>query len=454
MENQELQTQPKPVNLIENTINELINTKVIIDNITTKVKLRHSQGQKLLKAFSDSGGEMTAEFNERMNKYLIANNETFKEVEEERVLVTAPLDLLKKEILARPAAIDIKKQGTPAYICQQLMNSFAETIAKAEKERLLQIELQKKRDNAIIELRANIEREMYAHINNFTKAKKTDLSAWFKDISLITFDEKSQHILKFVFNYKITDFNTFKYSGNRYPELIDAETFGKILIELSEAIYPQEAAKYTIEMCELRDSLVMQLPAKKAELESVAAFQKEQELQRIENERIAKEQLTANAARQAELKEQQEANEKKQREAIAEQTRINNEKIERERKEVERLAFEQREKEKQQQIAIETKSESAKVVSMFNSASEESQVDLSKQMKEGYEIEVLGAAGLMALFQNWFEHNKFTLDLKKLPKWLDTIINFAEKQATKDDNLILPSTLLKYKPIYKAKIQK
>lgn len=448
---QPAQAPSQEVSIIDNALDEVKQVKEVLRSNQTRVAKAIEIGRKIMADLKANGGKMTPELFERMKKYQINCSSAKTDFNEARKPHTTALNLIIKAFTECENALDNSKPGTVAAEIQKIMNDYAADIHKQEQERQRLIKLQQDKEQEAINLKAECKKRLLTFFGAHLQEKKLMLNSYFNATTLATFDERSEYMKVTEPVYAYAHFQTFSHGlVGRMHTPAEIETLFRNVIEPS---FTELAEQYKKEMSELKMFLIDRLPSKKQELESIKAQEEEMERQRQEQERIRQQQQQANNEQERQrLQAQQQENERKQRELEAERKRQAEEQRQREENERQRLEAEAQQRQQEQQQEIESKKAVEQTMSLFNGEVATASTTIEKpETRTGYEIEVLGVAGWMEIFRQWFTIKGMTLDNEKIAGTkLDSMKTYCEGLANKDESKKIQSGFLRYNETFKA----
>ncbi len=289
---------------------------------------------------------------------------------------------------------------------QELRNAWATTkmLAKQEEERIARLKLEK--DKELIEIRRTTEILISGFFNECLSKTKSAIVEFFNELTLENIDNAdgilSTTSTKFDVRYEMP--TTIKL-GMELKHASEEEVNG-IIKELLSADYSVKKREYSTELEGVLKEYRDKLPSKKTELQAIA---------------------NANAE------------EKQKLEAAA---------LQRQQEEADKLRKQQEEREKKAQEDAAINASAATAGAMIDASVASSE---TPNVKEGYSIQLKSNAGYLLLVQFWFEKEGKTLATDKFEKiTFDRVKRFCEAYAAKNEEFI-QSTLIEYKPVYKAK---
>lgn len=409
-----------------------------------------SFGQSLIDTYNKTG-EMTPELDAKFKDYLIKVADLNKDLKSKREIYTKTFDLIREQFTSVENAIDIKKQDTIIYDIQKIRNDYATAIALAEKNRLAEIAKQEAKKQEIITLRAELEKQFNSYFNKYLTDKKLQLNGIFNDITLNTFNEKSEWLTNLKFAYDLKHLASFRYAGTC---TLDDKEFIDLFNETLNPLGVKAQETYKLEMLDLQAQLIELLPSKRNELVTAFEFEQEQIKAKAEQERIELEQKTANEAQMKLLEAQKKENDRKIQEAKERQEFEDKARLQREQEEKARIEADAKAKELKQRQEIEAKAETDKVLSLFDSEMQVADKSELPKSKEGFESSLVNSAGALELFMYWFNNEGSKWDIERLSKKLEWIFTYANKQALKNEKVTSNFKMVKFTPVFKADTRK
>lgn len=382
------------------------NMSKTLESNKTRASKGVAYGKSILSEIQDKG--MSAEMDEKCNKYLVLCRTAVKEMQEERKPFTVFLDTIKKEFTAAENFLDVTKQGTEAFQIQIHRNEFVTQLKKEEAQKKKEAAAKLAKDQEAIDNRTVFESQLSKYLQNYIASQKISLQNSFNAITLDNFNDKSEKLKALKAKYpkehfdKFSPFFTNEYHSKEELVQIQNEMFKKQDLNILAGVVEGEINAFIKE-------LIDKLPSLKLELERIAKAG-EEEKKRLELEKVARE-----------------AKEKADAEAKA--------KLDAEKKEAELQA---------QNMAQKTEAMMNNEVELFESSAE------SPEVRTGFKINILHHAGAMEIIAFWFENEGKNLTITELEK--KSILQmkaFCEKMAFKIGEKI-ESKYLSYVPVYKA----
>lgn len=405
---------------------------------------------------------------ERSNKFLVNCNAGKSEMEDNRKAITQLMDEVKKMFTAEEAKMDVKKGEIPLQV-QNRRNQYAKTELEYQEKKRKEAEAKAAKAKEEAEIRAAVKNSIATVLIDFLARKKQTVTDAFNKITLADYDSKSAGLQAMSCVFPVVKLDELLFSVSR------PATYRHNAVEVDTIVSQEKAAydfnafynEYGRRLTELKQSLIDRLPAKKQELD--------------EQKRLADE---AEAERQAELKRQQEAEQRRQQEMAkakdeAERKRKEQEAEAERKREADRLAAmerdaeekrlaaiaEQQRREKEEADRLAAEAEAAKkkagedaeiskaagvAQALFDETSEAAVTSPAPEVRSGFDIKVLGAAGWVEIFTFWFQREGVTMSVEDIGnKKLDQMKKFVEKVANKSGEKI-ESKYLRYETDVKS----
>lgn len=366
-------------------------------------------GSSLLSQIEASG--MTDDLDRRCADYIDKARRTLRAMNERRAPVTKLFDEVRSQFTAMENMIDPGKSGNVVSLIQQHRNSFATMKHKqAEQERqqeLLRRQRQQAHDGFIRDVEDDYKRALNASIARAIDA----LSALNKSLTLANFDSVSATIRSFAVSLP-DNWATTTPSSVHIPALLTDIT-DSLRSERKKHLadmLPHLAEQYAFEVGDFRDSLVDALPARKEELERIAAA------------------------------------------SADEATRLQQEIAAREAAEMTRLEQERKRKEDEARAAQAVKAQAGELTGLF----EQSAVAAAPayELKTSVKLHAvpLSAEGVLALVSFWWSKEGQYLPVDELCKIFKKPIAFCDKVANDKNNPEkVSSAFVRYDEEIKAK---
>lgn len=389
------------------TQNQLQEVIVSGSEILQKSELRVSKaisvGDKLLKEIQDQG--MSAELDERCNKFLVNCRNAKSEIEAQRKPITAFFDTIRKQFTEIEGKLDPKKSETLPTAIQYYRDGYVKKLRQEEeaKQKLAQDKLDK--ENEIIDIKSSLENQLSAYVQNHVLERKQKLQNSFNAITLEVFEAKSKALKTLLISYDRAHFDSF--SPNYLRKHVTQEETTVLLNDfIALKSFDLIAAVIVQEIQSFKKELIDRLPSLKISLEEMAKAGAEEQ-KRLTDEKAARE-----ADAEAKIKEDAEAKIKEDAEAT----------------EVKKVA--------DQTNAM-----------MSGLAVSEAEIP---QTRDGYKIVLLHQSAAAEIFTFWFQREGMNLTIEEIEKKsIGQMKAFCEKVGHKSGDMIV-SKNVKYESVYKA----
>ncbi len=381
----------------------IVSGSEILQTSTIRVDKALSVGENIIQAIKEQG--MSAELDERANKFLVNCRTAKNDIEIQRKPITTFFDEIRKRFTETEGKLDSKKADTVVSKIQAYRDAYVKKLRdeEAEKQRLAQLKLDK--DNELIDIKTSIETQLSEHVNNHVLERKQKLQSSFNNITLENFAEKSRGLKTLAITYDKSHFDSF---SPNYPrkQVTESEFIDLVTVIESSKDFTLIAAVVVGEIEKFKNELIEKLPSLKTSLDEMAIAGAE------ESKRLADEKEKRETA----------AAEKLKTDAIA-KAKANAEALE------------------VQKIADQTNA------MMDNMAIVDS---VAPETKDGFKITLLNKTAVAEIFTFWFQREGMTLTIDELEKKsIGQMKAYCEKVGHKSNDMIV-STNLKYEPVYKA----
>ena len=390
--------------ITQNQLQEVIvSGSEILQTSAVRVDKALTVGENILNAIKEQG--MSAELDERANKFLVNCRTAKNDIEVQRKPITAFFDSIRKQFTETEGKLDPKKADTVVYKIQAHRDAYVKKLRdeEAEKQRVAQLKIDK--DNEVIDIKASLETQLSEYVQNHILERKQKLQNSFNNITLDNFEEKSKGLKTLVVGYDKAHFDSFspnyarKYHTQEETSVILNEFMNSKDFNLISAVVVQELQKF-------KQELIEKLPSLKTSLDDMAKAGAE------EAKKLADEKAKREADAEAKLKADADAKKKADAEAL-----------------------------ELQKIADQTN------VMMDNMVITES---VAPETRDGYKITLLNKTAVAEIFTFWFQREGMTLTLEELEKKsIAQMKAYCEKVGHKSNDMIV-STNLNYEPVYKA----
>lgn len=375
----------------------------ILQSSALRVEKALTVGENIIKAIHEQG--MSAELDERANKFLVNCRTAKNDIETQRKPITAFFDSIRKQFTETEGKLDPKKTDTVVYKIQSHRDAYVKKLRdeEAEKQRLAQAKLDK--DNELIDIKSSLETQLSEYVQTHILERKQKLQNSFNGITLETFVEKSKALKTLVISYSRQHFDLFspnycrKFHTQDETSVLLDEFMKSKDFELIAAVVVREIQKF-------KSELIEKLPSLKTSLDEMAKAG-EEEKKRLEAEK---------AKREADAEAKMKADAAAKAKADAE--------------------------------ALELKKTADQTNAMMNNMVLTDSV--APETRDGYKITLLNKTAIAEIFTFWFQREGMTLTLEELQKKsIAQMIAYCEKVGHKSNDMIV-SVNLKYEPVYKA----
>lgn len=396
------------VTVIDRSLEVIATGGQILLSNTTRVDKALQIGDKILSDIEAAGGILTPELDTRCLNYLANCSKAIKEMNDARKPITQMMDKLKGLFTEQEGRLDNKKPESKAATIQKYRDAYALKLQQEEDERRRQAEIEAKKNDEAINLRAECERRLQDYFLGHLTSKKQWLNTVFNSIGNILedFDKDAEAFKTAVLVYDWQHFSDFSFT---YPAIHHTSVEVKnIVINVTAGRFEEFAAQYNTEIAEFHQQLITYLPSRKNELESLAKADDEQRKQ-IE----------------------------------AEQQR-------RQQEDEARIQREQEESRKAAEQQIELKASQDSVNNLFDKEAAIAVSVPKPEARNGFDIEILHPGAWPLIFQLWYTEEGSKLPIDKSEKvTLKAMKTFCESYAKKYGTKI-ESQYLKYNSAVKA----
>ncbi|WP_141672809.1 hypothetical protein [Flavobacterium crassostreae] len=375
----------------------------VLKSSELRVSKAISVGNKLLAEIQENG--MSAQLDERANKFLVNCRTAKTDIENQRKPITAFFDTIRKQFTEIEGKLDPKKaEALPAAI-QFYRDDYVKQIKakEAEKQRIAQMKIDKEKE--IIDIKSSLEIQLSKHVNNHISDRKQKLQDSFNNINLQNFAEKSKALKTLAIEYQRSHYDLFSPNWSR--KLVTQEETTELLNAFIESKdFDLIAVVVVDEIRKFKDELIEKLPSLKTSLDEMAKAGEE------EQKRLAAEKSKREAAAQAKIKSDAEIKNKADAEAA------------------------------------EIKKTADQTNAMMNNL--ELNDTVAPEARDGFKLKLLNKTAIAEIFTFWFQREGITLTLEELEKKsIAQMKAYCEKVGHKSGDLIV-SENLKYEPVYKA----
>lgn len=387
--------------------------------------------------------------------------------QEDMMEIRKPYTQLIGEIVS--AFTSTEKQFAPFIEeLKAIRNRRAKEVAEENKRKELEAARIAAKNKEAADLAAHVTKAIGECLNNKLFSRKREMQTAFDSYTLADIEERGEKLKKFIPSFPVGKLAEIVVYTMPVYKNHTAEEVEAIRVKADRSFdWEGFYSRYEVDLDAFRQSLVARLGSKRAELQTAEDARLEK--LRVENEqRIAREKqaeldrqakATRDEAERKRLEEQQQENLRRQQELErqqAEQRRVQEqqqaEQAERQRQQEEQL------KQQQAQATIdnESRAEQTRIqshaVTLFDQTNTANLQEAEGEVRKGWEITVLEAAGWGEIMQFWFLHGGLAAAYEKdAAKVGDIDLNkmkaFAEKKA---ETIKIESPLLTYSQTFKA----
>jgi len=381
----------------------IVSGSEILQTSSVRVDKALTVGENIIQTIKEQG--MSAELDERCNKYLVNCRTAKNDIEVQRKPITAFFDQIRKQFTETEAKLDPKKSDTIPAKIQAHRDSYVKLLREeeAKKQALAQAKLDK--DNEIINIKSSLETQLSEYVQNHILERKQKLQNSFNNITLENYVEKSKALKVLVVGYDRAHFNSFSPNYQRKHTTQDETTV--ILNEfMNSKDFNLISAVVVGDLQKFKSELIEKLPSLKTSLEEMAKAGEE------EKKRLADEKAKREADAEAKMKADAEA----EKERAAKEAEVS-------------------------KVAEQTNA------MMDNMVLTES---VAPETRDGFQITLLNKTAVAEIFTFWFQREGMTLTVPELEKkTIAQMKSYCEKVGHKSGDMIV-SENLKYEPVFKA----
>lgn len=366
-------------------------------------------GKTLLDTIEAIGEIDNDELDAKVAEFIEKAKITVKKMNDRRSPLTQLLTRISKEFTTLENEINPTNKDSSAGLLQVYRNNYAAKklaeIRKKEEEARKLRKAEEEKKNYRSHLILGLEEHYSKYFNHCSK----QLISLYDNITLESFDSSAEQINVFSTVYPVNE-EFSKFSDNFYAVHITNEDKTTIKKEIIPGIMKSCVEKYANEISEIKDSLLIKLPARKRELEQIEELRKQDTEAAKRAETAAEERAKEEERKREEERKKQEAEAKTKAEASAQQ---------------------------------------ADIFSYFNAVAAEIPTT-TPNANVTKKIIINNAKGFMEVYKLWFLGEGINMSLEELEKIHKKFITFAEKTANKEKEFI-KSPFVEYIDDVKAK---
>lgn len=377
----------------------------ILEVNSSRAEKAVSVGKDILRSIEEAGG-MTPELDERANKFLVNCRSAKNEMETQRKPITSFFDTIRKLYTEAESKVDVSKSDSIPSKIQIKRNEYVAKLKREEEARKAEQQRKIDHDNELIEIKAEIEKQLSAYTQLHILERKQKLQDGFNSITLENFKEKSDKLKSLIPVYKLEHLQAF--SPTIYPKYCTADEVQQVRIDFMKSQdFNLIAAVIQGELLNFKKELTDKLPSLKNQLEELAKADEES------------------------------------------RARMAKEKEDRERKEKEDLKRKADEAAKKKEEEIEMQKTSAQTEAMMDNLTLSNDGN-APETRSGYSIVILHPGAAMEIMNFWFQKEGMNMSIPDIEKKsIGQMKTFCQNYAHKHGEMI-QSKFLKYEPVYKA----
>lgn len=381
----------------------IVNGSEILQTSAVRVDKALAVGTNIIETIKQQG--MSAELDERCNKFLVNCRNAKNDIETQRKPITTFFDTIRKQFTETESKLDTKKAASIPFIIQGYRDAYAKKLRDDEEAKRREAQEKLEKENEAVEIKVSIERQLSEYVQSHILERKQKLQASFSAITLENYAEKSKGLKSLVIKYEQAHYDSFapkiqlkRVTNEEYVEIWNGVIQGQDFNLLS-AVVVGEITKF-------KDELIEKLPSLESELKALSIADEEAK-QRLEQER-----------KDREDSENRRLQEESQKEIDAKNQQLEQEKV------------------------------SSQTENMMNSLSLSDTT--APETRDGFKITMLHQAAAVEIFTFWFQREGMNLTLEEIEKKsIAQMKAYCEKVAHKSNEKII-SKHLKYEPVYKA----
>lgn len=366
-------------------------------------------GKTLLDTIEGAGGIDSDDLDKSVAAFIDKTKVTVKKMNENRSPLTQLLTRVAKEFTTLENEINPTNANSIPAKLQEYRNRYA---AKKLAEQKAIEEAERKRqavENERSEYRADLALSLERHYSLYFNDLSGQLMNLFNTIDLWRFEANAAAIQGFSTEYPAQD-HFSKFLDKFRSVYLSPDDKSQIKREVVPGLMQDCTRRFSEDMKQLKDDLLLKLPSRKRELQNIEELRNQNAAAAAEAEKAAAERAAAERAK---------------------------------------LEAERSRREEEERLKREAEAAQAEMLASFNqtAAAVETSIPDAKVSKK---IQINNAKGFLEIYQMWFidEGSKMSIaDLEKIHK---RMITYCEKKANKDGELIT-SAFVQYVDEVKAK---
>ncbi len=284
--------------------------KSIVDAAPVALQKNTSQSDSALKAAINfvatyTESEYDDEADAKASALIVKIRKTHEDMNSRRKSLTQLLQKVTTTFTALENKIDPAKSPEVQAI-QKLRDNYAAKKLKEQTDKQAEQELQLKIEQEKIDLKHDLTVALDQYFLTYQSNQRGKLFELYYNITLDKFEQQSALIAKFEIIYPFTHFTEFKFRSQR-TWILNEKLKGEVWKSAKEGKFEQFQADFKKTIQEYLQELSDKLPAKKLELEEIAAADK------AKKEKLLKEQQERDQQQKEKLEKQQREQEEESR---------------------------------------------------------------------------------------------------------------------------------------------
>lgn len=390
---------------------------------------------------------MTDEIYAKMKSHLLKVRSRFSEMKEEREPITKFFTSLSKEFTSLEAQM-LSEADAPI---QKALDDYAALLLKKKQDDEAAAKLILDKENEVTKLTTDCKLKLRNQFEFYANKMVKDIFEILKNTTIENYELDQEKVRAFDSLY------TEEIFKEEHPALIvyynDRSVIDEIITKCQDEIYPTYKEEYFALIRKYRASELEKFPGK------LIALNAEKAAADAQAEADAKAKKLAEDAKNAEDEQERDRIKQKQIEAEDKAKKLRDE--EQQRKDDEAANNLAVEKNVASEMAVKSQDaiqeieidHHVAVAQNFSSAASSKAVVSAPAAKQKLEVRLTNSAGILPMFQLWFESEGFELTPDELKKKLKLIFTLVDKKANDDKPVKIESTLLVYETVTKAVVR-
>jgi hypothetical protein len=249
-----------------------------------------------------NGGQLNAELDEKLNKFIVTARQRREQLEQARKPLTTAMDLIWSSFTKVESDLDEKKSTSwPAHFAK-LRNQYATDQAKKKEEERKKIELENNKIKERGTIKADVMQALRIFMIDTISEKNKKRKDYFEGSTLQDLDTRCEQIKERSCKYAVAQFKMdFVFRGRAY--FLDQAEVNTIVDTAIQELSAELCERHEKEVGDFTRQLLEQRESKRAELERLHKANAE-EFERVEKERqdrLRKEQEEQDRIKQEQL---------------------------------------------------------------------------------------------------------------------------------------------------------